>query len=97
MLFVDSHVDSASENKASSSVNSSDSDNSTEKRKNNTMSKMEMTTEFELVLTEEEWNSIKHTVLYGKRETIVLKRSVWTNVIAIAVWKQHKTRCAFVY
>lgn len=56
-------------------------------------------TELDLVLTEREWNTIKQdgTVMYGKRETEILQPKVWTNVISIAFWKQHKTRCAFAF
>lgn len=55
--------------------------------------------EFDLNLTEEEWNAIKPNaeVQYGRRKKYILTKGVWTNIISIALWKQHKFPCAFVF
>lgn len=37
------------------------------------------------------------TVQYERRKKHVLTKGVWTNIISIALWKQHKFPCAFVF
>lgn len=55
--------------------------------------------EFDLNLIEEEWDAIKPNiqVQYGRRKKYILTKGVWTNIISIALWKQHKFPCAFVF
>lgn len=55
--------------------------------------------EFDLNLIEEEWDTIKPNaqVQYGRRKKYILTKGVWTNIISIALWKQHKFPCAFVF
>lgn len=55
--------------------------------------------EFDLTLAEEEWDAMKPnaTVQYGRRKKYILTKGVWTNIISIALGKQHKFLCAFVF
>lgn len=54
---------------------------------------------FDLVITKEEWDLMKpsDTVIYGNREREILKPSVWTNIIALAFWRQFRMPCAFSF
>ena len=54
---------------------------------------------FDLVLSQEHWDAIKPkgTVMFGSREKHVLTPRVWTNILDIEFWKQHKMNCAFLF
>ena len=54
---------------------------------------------FELVLSQEDWDAIKPDcrVIAEDRKKPILMPGVWTNIVFIAFWKQHKLNCAFAF
>uniref|UniRef100_A0A6V7ITH4 Uncharacterized protein n=1 Tax=Bracon brevicornis TaxID=1563983 RepID=A0A6V7ITH4_9HYME len=53
---------------------------------------------FDVLITREEWQQMKgQPTLYGARSYTILNPGIWTNILALAIARQTRLPCAFVF
>uniref|UniRef100_A0A0C9RJP6 NOF_10 protein n=1 Tax=Fopius arisanus TaxID=64838 RepID=A0A0C9RJP6_9HYME len=53
---------------------------------------------FDILITRDEWREMKgYSKRYNKRHYAILNPGIWTNILALAVTRQTKLPCAFVF